>query len=85
MKKNNYIFSKKLICDICKWKMRGIMDRKNPVYICGKYSLLGKCKRNTIHESYLIEHLKTNNISFETVESIIINQGNIEIKQNTLH
>jgi hypothetical protein len=77
---NKYLFSGKLVCGFCGWKMRGRMDRKNKVYICSKYNKNGNCKRNKIHETSIIEKINEENIDIDKLEIITIDKNNIYIK-----
>lgn len=55
--KNEYVFTGKVVCGLCGWKMRGKLDRKNKIYICAKYNKNGCCERNKIFESSIVEAL----------------------------
>lgn len=76
MRMEEYIFSSKIVCGFCGWKMRGKKDRKQKIYICSKYNKNGQCQRNKIKEIDIIH--ETENIDLSD-KQVIVKNGIIEL------
>ena len=75
------LFSGKIKCKHCGKNFKGKKERTRRVYVCSTYDNYGKCKREVVHQSDLIElllrrygddfELTKSNIQ-NTVEEIVV-------------
>lgn len=82
MDEEKYLFSKKLICGYCNWRMRARMDRYKKIYICSKYNYNRSCVRNKIHEETLINFLETNSLNIDQINLLEIKDKKITLLSN---
>ena len=96
MKRPTRLFSKLIVCKYCGKFHRFQQDNIKKVYLCSRYSREGKCRRNAIDESVLIQlitnHFYVHNQYFilenqflkEQIEEIVIAENEVIVKCKTL-
>lgn len=51
------LFSRKIKCSYCGKNYKSKKERNKRVYVCSSYDNYGKCKREVLHEDFLVELL----------------------------
>lgn len=51
------LFSRKIKCAHCGKNFKGKLQRKKRIYVCSQYDNFGKCKREILSETFLVELL----------------------------
>ncbi|MCX7746915.1 MAG: zinc ribbon domain-containing protein [Clostridia bacterium] len=79
MSESDYIFKGILICGMCGWHLKGKMDRKKKIYVCGNYDKRGECFRNSISEKEVTDFINANNVILSENNALKIINKTIEV------